>query len=410
MAPEVLFNRETGEATLSVTGLPKYSRKLKFGLMNTTTGEYLTSGGWITVRKALTEFEATSDQIRIPLGPELTRHIDDGARLALDEIFIDFRQDFRWPEKQVFAKKPAPQPATMVAQSAIADNTTATITNTPVKSNRPFVWAALGGGACLSVVVMYMIITSLLGSTSISPVSAEIASPTSLPPSQQQPVEAVNEKRIAELQKENTALRSQLDTLHQTRTSDTRPDEAVDAETFTDLQNQLAVLKAENTGLANRVREQSKTINDWTTERIIDRQKMQGYEQQIALQDIKLKELSVASSQPLPNIPSSYWVAAAVNGRGSVEVVTQIRDRDEAQRQALAKCTRTGPGCKFIGSYENACFSLARPQGHPILPGNFWYAGDAQKFNANKRAVMECNRVSGAYCSVAISYCASEAM
>ncbi|KQZ99806.1 hypothetical protein ASD74_23885 [Rhizobium sp. Root564] len=224
-------------------------------------------------------------------------------------------------------------------------------------------------------------------------------------------MEAVNDSRLLELQKENTALKAQLDTLHQTQAASTIRPRETDAQTLNDLNNQLAVLKAENTGLANRVREQSKTITDWTSERIIDRQKLQDYEQQIALQDTKLKEVnvSVPPQQELTNL-SSYWVAAAVNSRGSVEVVTQARARDEAQRQVLAKCTRTGTGCRFIGSYENACFSLARPEGHPILPGNYWYAGDAQKFNANKRAVMECNRVSGAYCSVAISFCASEAM
>lgn len=177
-----------------------------------------------------------------------------------------------------------------------------------------------------------------------------------------------------------------------------------------DLQNQLAVLKAENTGLANRVREQAKTITDWTAERIIDRQKMQGYEQQIALQEIKLKEVSAASSQPSSNVPPSYWVAAAVNSRGNVEIVTQIRDRDEAQRQALAKCGRTGSGCRFIGSYENACVSIARPLGHPILPGNFWHAGDASRYNAEKRAVLECNRSTDTYCKVALSFCASDSM
>lgn len=176
-----------------------------------------------------------------------------------------------------------------------------------------------------------------------------------------------------------------------------------------DLQNQLAVLKAENTGLANRVREQAKTITDWTGERIVDRQKIRDYEQQIALQDLKLTELNTATSQQ-PALPPAYWIAATVNSRGSVNVVTRVDNREDAERQALAKCKQSGSGCKFIGSYENACFSVARPEGHPILPGNYWYAGDAQKFNANKRAVMECNRVSGAYCSVAISFCASEAM
>ena len=137
---------------------------------------------------------------------------------------------------------------------------------------------------------------------------------------------------------------------------------------------------------------------------------MQGYEQQIALQEIKLKEVSAASSQPSSNVPPSYWVAAAVNSRGNVEIVTQIRDRDEAQRQALAKCGRTGSGCRFIGSYENACVSIARPLGHPILPGNFWHAGDASRYNAEKRAVLECNRSTDTYCKVALSFCASDSM
>lgn len=153
------------------------------------------------------------------------------------------------------------------------------------------------------------------------------------------------------------------------------------------LQSQISALQSTNAALSERSAAQTRTLGDWSNDRI----DMQA----------KIIDLQKQLSQRV-GADKASWLAAVYSPSGSVQAVENQTTSDGATSLAMKACGKT---CKPIGTYQNTCFSLARPSGQSVMPGNWWTSTWPEPEAAARRAVYECEHGSGASCSNIYTVC-----
>ncbi len=234
---------------------------------------------------------------------------------------------------------------------------------------------------------------------------------------------------LANVIRERDILQSRLNTLYQqlrvanaraTQANPaSRPDPAVSQlqASVDQLQRQLSALNVDRSQLNARISEQetliaslrsqlaatgtASTPSDTLAARI---------DQQQALitslnQDVATWKAKAAQSQQDPAPDPASWLAAAVDRGGVVQTITGQVSQEAAEKIAIKLCGGSANGCRLIGSYANACFTLSRPSGQRVMSGNWWYAADKTWQDSERRGLNECQQGSGAACDVRFTAC-----
>lgn len=133
MATRVRLDPATGTATVTlVTPLPA-GQNLKLSLCDLKSRRYLTPTGWSTGRKTLIEVTPEAGQTDIVIDAAAASLLSPGMNLLLEEIFINLREQFVWPDAApapaVAAVEPSDEPVTAAVE--------ATSPEPPVESPSP---------------------------------------------------------------------------------------------------------------------------------------------------------------------------------------------------------------------------------------------------------------------------------
>ncbi len=177
MTIRVLTNSTDGTArVVPSTALP-VGEPLRLALFDVRGKRYLTSSGWVKTRKTLVEVIPTDGDEGFVIAAAAVALIPPGISLLLEEVSINLREQFTWPEPPPAAPAPvAPPPLAAVADSkaiAATVETVAAPASTVLEPQKPKraspIWVALLAALLLGGAVGAGVAYALLPQAGASP-------------------------------------------------------------------------------------------------------------------------------------------------------------------------------------------------------------------------------------------------
>lgn len=445
-----------------------------FRLRDRHTRKYLGSQGWSRVSVFLPcDTTRVGDSIRLLLQPPIAAQLVDGMQLCLEEPALDFRENFDWrapksviTDTPALADEPARAPeAPPVAAEApspvvvIADDTgprPSPPPALPASANRTWltlVPVILSAALLIASGTLYLKLRTVMGErdglvAETASLKEAISGASDVTAALKKDLDNARSKATADLWAQNSDFQTRLNTLTEelARVSRERNNLVTSktqlsqvgtngATELAKVQQEVSDLTKENDRL--RVKSQMlETTNADLAKRVnaliskpgnqsideLERLRIENRNLNIQLSEQSSKMLTFDSQltamqgklalaeQQRNSYSRSRWLAAAVDRKGSVQAITNQTSQDAAEKVAIKLCEGAGGGCRLIGSYESACFSLGRRDGAGVTRDNWGFGVAGTWQAAEDEALRDCTNVTGSNCSIRYTVCSPDTL
>ncbi|TCQ16380.1 DUF4189 domain-containing protein [Rhizobium sp. PP-CC-3G-465] len=387
MGITVRLDTATGEAVLTLaTALPA-GRTLRLALVDLKRKRYLTPSGWVAGRKTLLEVTPQNEQTHLVIDAAIAARVLPASELMLEEININLRERFVWPSPPVTPPVIVPVEAEVAPAPSAAPADSPTLT--PPLPRQVHAGLALCAGVAIGAVVGFMALQLRPAAAVLPPVPQAQAVPRDNSASTVPSPESLEVMRN-KLKSQQTAIQNPTGPTSQVPT----PETPSRVDQIEELKRQAEALRLDRANVEARVAVQAEMLQQQDTE-------ISALKQSLAT----LGETGSVSSQPDP----ASWLAAAVSSAGSVESITNQLTYQGAELIALKLCG-TSQGCQLVGSYENSCLSLSRPEGEGVRPDNWWQGVDSSWQASEHSSLYECERGSRKKCTIRFTACSPSAL
>lgn len=429
MTLTVVYDVETGLASLQPSLPLPIGQDLRFSLQDTRSRLYLTPSGWSATRKTLFQARLTEDDTTLHLDQPVTSLLTHGTPLLLEEIYVNYREAFVWS-----APQPSPSPVAPDPEPPVAAVEPDHIEAAPVEAEAASEEAAspagklnpheerrrqtvspllLGGSGVISGAILTAMLfmaapfapSSVATSDEIAAMESQIANLRREASNRESDLRATQEARdhlSAELERARQDRSSESNTsgpAELLRQMEQQKDiiiryqkllsEGSGKATPADEQTTLQILSERNAQLTKQVADQAETIAALQED----------------VRELRLKR-DLSASDTRKKTPQGKWLALARDARGVVYIEAGYDSALEAREAAMEACRSDSMGCSSFGTREDTCYAIARPAAQ-MTKIHFWSGMGATQESAETDATALCQRASGASrCEISNVACA----